>query len=378
MKTDARTRVLVVIPTLEIGGAERQMTLLMKGLNQNSYSLGIVCCQLRGELVNEIPPHVRHYDLGKRSRWDFPFLVLRLRTILDEFRPEFIIASLEYAQMLAWLSTQLTGHRAKIIARKEIMPSESRWGESFSKIKRVLDRLVNRKVDMIVAPSSGILDEVSQHLTSTKIPLVRIPNAVDIERVPTPLKPSAAVSGKKIFVMGRFVEWKGFDMSLQALSRLPRGLAELHLIGDGPERRRLQDLARDLGLANLVRFHGYQPDPFPLLREGWFGVLPSRFEPFGNVIVEMFAVGLPVVAFDVNYGPKEIIRDGQNGILVKNRNPIDLAQAMLRLLSDDELRNRLGAQARNEAVQRYSLKAAIRSYEECFALLRAVPQLAHA
>jgi glycosyltransferase involved in cell wall biosynthesis len=374
---EERTRLLVVIPTLEIGGAERQMTLLLKGLNPGLYSLGIVCCRLKGELVSEIPAHVRHYDLGKRSRWDFPFLVLRLRAILEEFRPEFVVASLEYAELLTWLSSQFIDHRVKIIARKEIMPSQSRWGESFSRIKRALDRVVNRQVDMIVAPSAGILEEVSQHLTRSRIPLVRIPNAVDLERLAKPASNETDSSGKMV-VMGRFVAWKGFDIVLHALSLLPNGLGELHLIGDGPERKTLEGLSRDLNLTSRVHFHGYHPDPFPLLRQASFGILPSRFEPFGNVIVEMFAVGLPVIAFDVNYGPREIIRSGQNGILLRDRNPSDLAQAMIQLLSNAELRQRLGNQAREEAVQRYSIKKAISSYEECFALLRSNRPVAEA
>jgi glycosyltransferase involved in cell wall biosynthesis len=364
-----RTRLLVVIPTLEIGGAERQMTLLLKGLSPEHYTLGIVCCRLKGELVGEVPAYVRHYDLGKRSRWDFPFLVCRLRGILEEFRPEFVVASLEYAELLTWLSSQFVGHRAKIIARKEIMPSHSRWGESFSGLKRALDRIVIRHADMIVAPSQGILEEVSRYLTRSNIPLMKIPNAVDLASVSGPSDPEAS-AGARMVAMGRFVAWKGFDMVLNALSLLPNGQGELDLIGDGPERKRLEGLVDKLSLSSRVRFHGYQSNPFPILRQSSFGILPSRFEPFGNVIVEMFAVGLPVIAFDVNYGPREIIRNGENGILLRDRNPSDLAQAMAQLLADAELRKRLGKQAHEDAVERYSMKKAISSYEECFALLR--------
>jgi glycosyltransferase involved in cell wall biosynthesis len=170
--------------------------------------------------------------------------------------------------------------------------------------------------------------------------------------------------------MGRFVDWKRFDLVLRAVSLLPPGSVELHLIGDGPERQSLERLAMELGIHGQTRFHGYLADPFPVLKKACIGVLPSQFEAFGNVIVEMFAAGLPVVAFDVNYGPREIIRDGENGILVRALEPKDLAEALSKLLKDVDLRRKMGANARQEAERRYGVAGAVRTYEECFSLLR--------
>ncbi|HEU5179810.1 MAG TPA: glycosyltransferase, partial [Candidatus Polarisedimenticolia bacterium] len=145
----AVTRLLVVIPTLEIGGAERQMTLLLQALDPARYALGLACCRLAGPLLSEVPDHVRRFDLRKRSRWDFPFLVLRLRRILEEFEPEFAIASMEYAAALAWLSNRFRPRRTRILGRKEVMPSQARLGEPFRRTKRVLDRMVDRRLDLI-------------------------------------------------------------------------------------------------------------------------------------------------------------------------------------------------------------------------------------
>ena len=223
---------------------------------------------------------------------------------------------------------------------------------------------------MIIAPSRGILDELQHCLKGAAIPAVLIPNVVDVTRVPVLPPRQRAPHPGRIIAMGRFVAWKRFDLVLHALSLLPRGSAELHLVGDGPERGALERLAGDLGVRECTRFHGYRADPFPLLTEASFGVLPSQFEPFGNVIIEMFAAGLPVVAFDVDYGPREIIRDGENGILLRDRTPGHLAEAMAGLLLDFARLKRLGANARKEAERHYGVERAVRSYEECFALLR--------
>jgi glycosyltransferase involved in cell wall biosynthesis len=172
------------------------------------------------------------------------------------------------------------------------------------------------------------------------------------------------------------VPWKGFEVLLKAIALLPQDQVEVRLIGDGPERGRLESLAGALNLGAIVRFLGYRADPFPFLQGADLGVLPSEFEPFGNVIVEMFAAGLPVVAFDVDYGPREIIRDGENGLLVRNMNPESLARAIETILTDRELNATMAAKARQDAEERYSIGRVIERYEECFDYLagrRATP-----
>ncbi len=366
----AVTRLLVVIPTLEIGGAERQMTLLLQALDPTRYALGLACCRLTGPLLDEVPDHVRRFDLKKRSRWDFPFLVLRLRRILEEFEPEFAIASMEYAAALAWLSNRFRPRRARILGRKEVMPSQARLGEPFRRTKRVLDRMVDRRLDLIIAPSRGILDETAADLGPASIPLVWIPNVVDLRRALAAERAAPAATPPVLVAMGRFVSWKRFDLAIEAVARLPRGSVRLELIGDGPERGSLERLALERGIADWVRFHGFQADPFPLLKSASIGILPSEFEPFGNVIIEMFSAGLPVIAFDVDYGPREIIRDGSNGILVRGPDPEALAKAMAALLGDSEARAGMGEQARKDAETGYAVQRAVSRYEACFARLK--------
>ena len=364
------TRLLVIIPTLEIGGAERQMTLLLQALDPSRYELGLACCRLAGPLLDEVPDHVRRFDLRKRSRWDFPFLVLRLRRILEEFEPEFAIASMEYAAALAWLSNRFRARRARILGRKEVMPSQARLGEPFRRTKRVLDRMVDRRLDLIIAPSRGILDETAVDLGAASIPLVWIPNVVDLRRAAAVDKTPRGAAPPVLAAMGRFVSWKRFDLAIEAVARLPRGSVRLEMIGDGPERGSLERLARERDVADWVRFHGFRADPFPLLQSASIGILPSEFEPFGNVIIEMFSAGLPVIAFDVDYGPREIIRDGSNGILVRGLDPAALAGAIATLLEDPRARAGMGEQARRDAENGYTVQRAVSTYEACFARLK--------
>jgi glycosyltransferase involved in cell wall biosynthesis len=368
-----RTRILVVIPTLEIGGAERQITLFLQRCNRAQYEPALACCSIKGELAGEVPSDVPVHDLRKRSRWDFPRLVLRLRKVILDFKPDIIMGSLEYGVLLAWCASRLGKSKGKVVARKEVMPSQSRLGEPIRSPKLWIDRFVRRRVEMIIAPSNGILDEIRKDLGSGRIPLVRIVNAVDLGRFRSVRTGSRPESDGKIVIvaLGRMVFLKGFDLLLRAVASLRRTDIRLLLVGDGPERAALERLSAELGLQNVVRFVGAQAEPFGILEGADLGVVPSRFESFGNAIIEMFAAGIPVVAFDVDYGPREIIRNLENGLLVREVDSEGLAQGLKALLEDGGMRKRMAENAASDARRLYDIGTVMRRYYECFESLLA-------
>jgi len=376
LKSSRRIRLLAVIPSLEIGGAERQMCLLLQGLEGKDYDLALACCRLEGPILSEVPASVEGFDLHKGCRWDFPWLVHRLRKVVLSFQPDVILASTEYANLLSCLATRFTSRPAKLVARKETMASQAHWGERMRRIKLRIDRSVDRRADLIIAPSEGILQELRYELGTSVCPMVHIPNGVDVSRVvfyENESRESAGGETRVIVAMGRLVAMKGFDLLLEAVALLPRGALRLKLVGDGPERHALETLAQRLGIPEAVQFMGRCEDPFPHLRDTWFGVVPSAFEGFGNVIIEMFAAGLPVIAFDVDYGPREIIRHGVNGLLVSRRTAEDLAEKMVSLLGDSSKRDHLAAGARRDAEGIYNLPLVTQTYDQCFRDLAAMP-----
>jgi len=156
--------------------------------------------------------------------------------------------------------------------------------------------------------------------------------ALDRTLLTTPAK------GRVLLALSRLHPKKGLDTLLQALQNLPD--CYLWLAGDGPLRQELMDLAIHLGVSERVRFLGWRTDRAALLRAADVCVLPSRYEPFGTVILEAWAAHIPLVACR-SAGPAAHVEDGKNGLLV----PIDdheaLAKALRRMLDDDDLRHRV-------------------------------------
>lgn len=119
----------------------------------------------------------------------------------------------------------------------------------------------------------------------------------------------------------------------------------LVLIGDGPDRRALEELAAELGIRSSVHFLGFCSNPFPLMRAAEMLVLSSRYEGFGMVLAEAMALGTPVVSADCPTGPRDLLDAGKAGLLVKPGSVDEMADALERLLSDKMLRDSLRTHA---------------------------------
>jgi glycosyltransferase involved in cell wall biosynthesis len=148
-----------------------------------------------------------------------------------------------------------------------------------------------------------------------------------------------------VLAMGRLHRNKAFDVLIRAMPRLPG--VHLVLAGEGHERDALLHLAQSEGVADRLHLLGWRTDQAALLAACTVLVCPSRQEPLGNVVLEAFSAGVPVVAAAAE-GPLELIRPGQTGLLAPLEDPVALADAIGAVLGDHNLAARLGAAGRTE------------------------------
>jgi glycosyltransferase involved in cell wall biosynthesis len=178
-------------------------------------------------------------------------------------------------------------------------------------------------------------------------PAVRVPGS----------SPPVGPAGHRILFVGQVIRGKGVDLLLQALARVEAPW-DLDIVGDGNARSGLEAIARDLGLADRVRFHGFVASEglAPLYDAARIVAVPSRWpEPFGMVGLEAMHRGRPVVAFAVG-GIPDWCLDGETGLLAPDRDVPALADRIGRLLRDDGLAGRLGARARVVASERFGFE----------------------
>jgi len=165
-----------------------------------------------------------------------------------------------------------------------------------------------------------------------------------------------------LFAMGRLHQNKGFDTLLQSLYEIPE--AELWLAGEGPLAEALRQQAAPLG--DRVRFLGWQETITPFLQAADVFICPSRHEPLGNVILEAWAHGVPVIA-TASEGPRQLIVHGENGLLTPVDDAPALAATLRHMLADAALRAQCAAGGLQTYQTQFSEPAVVRQYLDLFA-----------
>jgi glycosyltransferase involved in cell wall biosynthesis len=194
------------------------------------------------------------------------------------------------------------------------------------------------KMDAIVTITEADAAAYRQAYPQIVHKITCIPNSI-----PASTKPPAELEAPLIMTAGRLTGMKGFDILIKAFALVAEEFPEwkVKIFGRGRDKSKLQGLITEHGLQGRVEL----PGPVTPLDDEWqrasIAAIPSRFEPFGLVIVEAMAAGLPVVCSAVKHGPIEIIDHEENGLLVEPQHPEDLAKALRRLMSDPELRRKL-------------------------------------
>jgi glycosyltransferase involved in cell wall biosynthesis len=357
-------RIALVISALSAGGAERVIVTLANCWAARGWGVTLITFEPPGTTpYYPVDPRVALRQLGIASVGSPLWRAIRqnlrriraLRHALRAAGPDLAIAFLAKINVLTVLASRGLGFPVVVSERNN--PERQRFRGIWSWLRQ---RLYGTAY-CVVAPSRGVLESFSGGIRRRGRV---IPNPVDL----TPAARAPRGSGRLVAV-GRLAHQKGFDLLLQAFAEIaPAHPAwTLTIWGEGEERAALEALRASLGLAERVRLPGLTERPGQWVEDADIFVLSSRFEGFPNVIAEAMAAGLPVIAFDCPWGTDEIVRDGEEGLLVPREDVQALAAAMRRLMGDPELRHRLG-EAGGRNVRRFGKEAIVAQWD---ALIRA-------
>ena len=369
----APVRVLTVMGSLQVGGAERQMVLLLEHLDRARFAPALCLLLPGGELRGEVPADVPVIGLDKRSAADAPLLVARLAAVARRRRPDVILAKVDYTNIITAAAAQLARTATPLILGEESVQSIALARASHPRARRAALGWSYRRARVVTAPSPGVVDDLVAELRVAAATFAVIPNMVDLRAIEAAAAAPVdhAFSGDRrrslLVAAGRLAPGKGQEDLLVALALINRTRpVNLLVLGTGPDRARIERRAASLGVASRVAFTGFVANPYALMRQADAFVSPSHSESFGNVIVEAMACGVPVVSTRVPCGPETILDDGMTGLFCAARAPADLAAKVEAVLADPGAAATRATRAR-AAAARYDVGVVVREYEDLLA-----------
>jgi len=367
---DARTRVLFLLATLEGGGAERTVLSVLPRLQARGLDARVGLLAHDGPLAAEIDPsrvvvtraapgwmsYAPSPGLG-RLLVGVPLVPIQQLDLLRRFSPHVVVSCTASMNLAALLSTGAYGRRRLAWILREgnntraILESDAP-GRLGGALRRWATTWVYRAPDRLLAISNGVADGLVRNFGVPRERMRVVHNPIDVAHIDQRAKesPSARCPSRFIVACGRLHQQKGFDLLLRAFARVRDTDVALAILGDGPERGNLEALAGELGLGARLMMPGFVQNPWSWIARASAFVLPSRWEGFASALVEAMACGTPVIAADCDFGPREIVRDGDSGLLARAEDVESLGAAIHRVLDDPALARRLAAAGRRRAM----------------------------
>lgn len=362
-----RLRVLHLLATMPVGGAEDLVAAIIRSLDPRRFSAAAATLGAPGPVGLELQSQgFEVISLGLDLKHDsFWRLVGAVRGLLKSWRPDVLHTHLYHPNLYGRLSAIGLGLPGVVASVHN----------SYTKVKlhrRVWNFILSRVTDRVLVGSPQVWQDLRRYDGVPASRLMLLPYGIPLAELDTNLSRSAArerlgVSGLVIGAVGRLEEQKGHVHLLAALPQVRREIPDLLmlLVGEGRLRTELSQQVRDLGLQDTVRFLGTRRDLPEIYRALDLFVQPSLWEGLPLALLKAMGAGLPVVATRVS-GSADVVADGVNGRLVAPGDSEALARAILDLVRQPEMRQRLGDAARHTVATRYSLEAMVRHLEELY------------
>ena len=350
-------RVLKVIPSCEVGGAERYVARVAPLLAKHGVQVEVCALDRRGPLAGALEAagvRVHGTRYAERSRSSYSRTLARtvadIRRLVRAGRFDIVHTYLFWTDVLGSLGARLAGCPRVIVSRRALHP----WRHRPSPLFHGLELGANLCAHELIANSQAVLRDVEASERFLPRRRTVIYNGVDPAAYPA-ARPARS-GGLRLLTVGALDHRKGQEYALRALRQLLDGGldARLTLVGRGADEEMLRSLARELKLARAVVFAGEQ-EPEAYLADSDLFVLPSRQEGFSNALLEAMASSLPCVATDAGGNPEALV-DGEGGRIVPREDPAALAAAIRELAGDRPRMRRMGTANRRRVEEHFSLE----------------------
>jgi glycosyltransferase involved in cell wall biosynthesis len=354
-----RLPLVIFLNNFEPGGTERQMSELICRLDATRFEVNVACLSRRGALHDRVAANaasVTTYPISTLKSVRTAAQALRFAQWCRTAGIALVHTCDFYSNVFALPAAALAGIPVRLGSRRDVSIPERTAGQR--QLQRFAYRCAHRVVTNAGASAARLIQE---GVPANQIE--QISNGIDVSRHAA----SVVMDGRSVTTVAHLRPGKGIDVLLKAaalvLGRHPQ--VTFRIAGDGSERPALEALCAALGISSRVQFLGHTPDVPALLRRSSVFAFPSLMEASPNAVIEAMASGLAVAASNVG-GIPEVVEHEQNGLLVPPGDPGALSDALVRLLTDSGLSQRLGTAARATIARRFSFERMVDAFERLY------------
>lgn len=334
-------KIAIFAQTLNFGGSTRVLLTLAKGFVQHGYDVDLLFVSATGKMVAEVPQEVNLIDFQKkRTLSTVPDLIRYLRNN----SPDAFYCHVSHTGLMTIIAKMFSLSNTKVFIT--VHNTESKASQELHWIKQwgmsMLMCILFPMASQIIAVSQGVAEDIQSYARISGNNVKVIYNPIVTKKLKVDMQKSSNhpwlihKSKPVVITAARLIHQKDLQSLIVAFKQVLESLdAHLIIVGEGGLRETLIDLTKELAIESHVDFAGYTDNPYSYMKNADLYVLSSRFEGFGNVLVEALACGCPVVSTDCPSGPREILNDGEYGKLVPVNDPDALSTAIIESLSED-------------------------------------------
>jgi glycosyltransferase involved in cell wall biosynthesis len=371
-------KILCILPKMTEGGAERFALTFLNFYDRSKYQVVLALARREGKYECEIPADVEVIGLRSLSsivKWFAPLGPFRyissLTNLIQRIQPDAIISFGSLLNGAVALSAHLSKCNAPTLIVEAVNESlENSRRSFFQKWTRILFlRITYPLATRVITVSEDLENDLYVNFSLPKAKMKTIHYGVDLEGIRALSREEVSQpwlsekrGHKTVVACGRLVDQKGFKFLVEAMAKLPRTI-KLVLVGDGENKDTLISQIQALQLEEQISLVGYDRNPYKYIAKANLFCMPSLWEGLPIVLLESLSLGVPILASDCPSGPKDILQDNRYGILVPPGDSNALAEAMQRILADQQLCEKLGSLAL-ERSQDFSAAKSVNAYCE--------------
>jgi len=366
-----RRKICFVLPSLHGGGAERAAVQILNGLDPDAWDRSMFLFDREGPYLSELDPSITLASADSASRWR---RWSALRSFIARERPAIVMAFLSYFTALSASRAANSGSRVVFNLQTPmsafLTDADYQWRRRWHKAAfSAVTRAGYAAADLIVATSAGVARDLTSTFAIDPDRIRVLANPVDLDRVRSAMtEPIDATllppgSAPLIVAAGRLAEAKNYPLMIDAFAALRQKMpVRLCILGQGELEGSLRQLIASRGLGDSVSLAGFQSNPWKYIARADLFLLTSRYEGFGNVLIEAMACGVPVVA-TASAGTRDIVQHGVDGMLIDVHSAQTVAASVAAILESPERRNAMSAAAIQSA-DRFAIEHVIARYEQ--------------